>query len=87
MIRRAIEAAMPAGLRFLKGAPPRLPDSAEAAAIADTRRPILLRHGLPDLYPTAAEVVGRFAELLARRAAPGGKAHTAEVDTSTAGPP
>ena len=61
--RRALEAAMPPGLRYVRGWPPRLPTKTEAAYIAAARTPILARHGLVDRYPTADAVVSRFAEL------------------------
>jgi 3'-phosphoadenosine 5'-phosphosulfate sulfotransferase (PAPS reductase)/FAD synthetase len=63
--RRLIERAMPAGLRFVKGWPPRLPTLQEAGFIATARAPILSRHGLDHRYPDALSVQRRFAELLA----------------------
>lgn len=63
--RRALEAGMPDQLRFVKGWPPRLPTLDEAEAIVAARRVILADHQLPELYPTARAVVGRFAELMA----------------------
>lgn len=66
--RRAIEAAMPDGLRYVKGWPPRMPTGDEAQAIADARRPLLLRHGLDDIYPNAGKVLARFEELMAAKA-------------------
>lgn len=68
--RRALEAAMPPGLRYVRGWPPRLPTPAEAAEIAAARAPILARHGLANRYPDAAAVVARFAELRALQARP-----------------
>lgn len=65
--RRALETAMPAGLRFVKGWPPRLPSWQEAGAIAACRAPILAHHGLADRFPDASAVRGRFAELLATK--------------------
>ena len=62
--RRRIEAAMPAGLRYVAGWPPRMPTRAEAANIAAARRPILERHGLEDRYPSIATILDRFAELM-----------------------
>jgi 3'-phosphoadenosine 5'-phosphosulfate sulfotransferase (PAPS reductase)/FAD synthetase len=62
--RRSIEEAMPAGLRYVKGWPVRVPTAAEAEVIAASRRIILTKHGLRDLYPTGASVIGRFQELL-----------------------
>lgn len=64
-LRRQLERAMPGGLRFVKGWPPRLPTIAEAHDIATARAPILFRHHLADRYPTAIAVRERFAELLA----------------------
>jgi 3'-phosphoadenosine 5'-phosphosulfate sulfotransferase (PAPS reductase)/FAD synthetase len=66
--RRAIEAAMPPELRYIKGWPPRLPTPAEAHAIAEARRPILDRHRLADRYPDADAVRARFSELLEAKA-------------------
>ncbi|OAN53500.1 phosphoadenosine phosphosulfate reductase domain-containing protein [Sphingobium sp. TCM1] len=63
--RRAIEAAMPGGLRFVKGWPPRLPTQAEAGEIAHARTSILAHHGLVNRFADGAAVRGRFAELLA----------------------
>jgi len=63
--RRRIEAAMPPGLCYIRGWPPRLPSKDEAAAIATARRPILARHGLQDRYPDGPSVSDRFAELMA----------------------
>ena len=67
--RRAIEAAMPPGLRFVKGRPPRLPTVAEAQAIAAARAGILSRHGLDNRFPDAISVRRRFADLIDARAA------------------
>ncbi|WP_210358983.1 phosphoadenosine phosphosulfate reductase family protein [Sphingomonas beigongshangi] len=63
--RRRLEASMPAGLRYVKGWPPRLPTRAEAEEIAAARRPVLARHGLANRYATGAAVLARFAELRA----------------------
>lgn len=65
--RRRIERAMPPGLRFVKGWPPRLPTLPEAAMIAAARAPILARHDLEDRYPDAPAVQRRFAELVQAR--------------------
>jgi 3'-phosphoadenosine 5'-phosphosulfate sulfotransferase (PAPS reductase)/FAD synthetase len=61
--RRHLEASMPAGLRYVKGWPPRMPTLAEAEDIAAARRPILARHRLENRYPTGSAVQARFAEL------------------------
>lgn len=61
--RRHLEASMPAGLRYVKGWPPRMPTLAEAEDIAAARRPILARHRLANRYPTGSAVQARFAEL------------------------
>ncbi|AHE53705.1 phosphoadenosine phosphosulfate reductase family protein [Sphingomonas sanxanigenens] len=66
--RRALEAAMPLGLRFVKGWPPRLPTWEEANAIARSRTRILAHHGLSDRFPDAGAVLSRFAELLCAKA-------------------
>lgn len=63
--RRRLEASMPAGLRYVKGWPPRLPSQSEAEDIAAARRVILARHSLSERFPTASSVIERFAELLA----------------------
>lgn len=62
--RRALEEAMPKGLRYTKGWPTRLPTIEEAAQVVAARRIILGHHGLKELYPTAQSVVDRFAELM-----------------------
>jgi 3'-phosphoadenosine 5'-phosphosulfate sulfotransferase (PAPS reductase)/FAD synthetase len=62
--RRAIEAAMPAALRFVKGWPPRLPTMVEARQIADARALLLGRHGLENRFPDASAIRRRFADLL-----------------------
>ncbi len=69
--RRSAEAALPKGLRFHKGWPPRLPTEVEATAIAATRSVILARHGLANHYPAATAITARFAELLATGHNPG----------------
>ena len=63
--RLRIEAAMPAGLRYVKGWPPRLPTITEAEDIAAARRPILSRHGLENRFPTGPSILDRFSELMA----------------------
>ncbi len=63
--RRRIEAAMPAGLRYIAGWPPRLPTRPEAEDIAAARRPILARHRLEDRYPSVTTILDRFSELMA----------------------
>jgi 3'-phosphoadenosine 5'-phosphosulfate sulfotransferase (PAPS reductase)/FAD synthetase len=68
-MRRALEASLPAGLRYAKGWPPRLPTAPEARAIASTRRQILAHHGEVDPFPTADAVIARFAELRRAQAA------------------
>lgn len=67
--RRQIEAAMPAGLRYVKGWPVRIPTIFEAADIALARREILQRHGIEDRYPGARDIINRFVELMALKAA------------------
>lgn len=67
--RRAIEAGMPAGLRYVKNWPSRAPTHAEAAAIVAARAPILLRHDLPEIFATPAAVIERFEQLLTLKAA------------------
>lgn len=65
--RRAAEAALPKGLRFHKGWPPRVPTTDEADAIAMTRARLLVRHGLANQYQTGPAIIARFAELIAHR--------------------
>lgn len=65
--RRTIEAAMPTGLRFIKGSPPRMPSMAEARQIAEARATLLVRHGLENRYPDAPAIRQRFGELLDSR--------------------
>lgn len=65
--RRALEADLPSGLRFQKGWPPRMPTISEADQIANVRNEILAQHNLVNLYPLAADVLGRFHELHAAR--------------------
>ncbi len=62
--RRRLEAAMPPELRYVRGWPPRIPTHDEAAIIAASRAPILARHDLSNLYPTANAVRARFADLI-----------------------
>lgn len=62
--RRALEAALPAGLRYVEGWPPRLPSLAEAADIATTRTIIAGHHNLASDYLTASAIRDRFAELM-----------------------
>lgn len=67
MRRQRIEAAMPAGLRYVAGWPVRLPTMAEAEAIVSARRSILAHHEQPEIYPTPQSVIDRFAELMAQK--------------------
>lgn len=61
--RRQSEARLPAGLRYVRGWPPRIPSLNEAATIADVRAQLLADHDLPDRYPTPTAVRDRFAAL------------------------
>lgn len=63
--RRALEAALPSGLRYVKGWPLRLPTPAEAIQVVTARSVILAHHGLSDPYGTPSKVIERFAELMA----------------------
>lgn len=67
--RRALEDAMPKGLRYTKGWPTRLPTMEEAAQVVAARAVILGHHGLEVIYPTPAAVVDRFAALMAAQRA------------------
>ncbi|AHE56048.1 hypothetical protein NX02_22110 [Sphingomonas sanxanigenens DSM 19645 = NX02] len=65
--RRSIEEGMPAGLRYVKGWPQRMPTMDEAKLIAGARRSILLRHNLDDRFPTGRHVIERFGQLMAEK--------------------
>jgi 3'-phosphoadenosine 5'-phosphosulfate sulfotransferase (PAPS reductase)/FAD synthetase len=65
--RQATEAAMPAGLRYVKGWPVREPTFDEAVQIVAARRTILAHHGLPVTYDQPYMVIDRFAELMAQK--------------------
>ena len=67
--RRALEAAMPADLRFCKGWPPRLPTLDEATRIAASRASILARHRLDNRFSDARAVRDRFEQLMLAKAA------------------
>ena len=67
--RRAIEAALPVGLRYVNGWPPRLPTIDEANAIAAARQTIAGHHCLDAAHLSGASVRDRFAELMSRAAA------------------
>lgn len=67
--RRKIEAALPARHRFVKGWPRYIPSREEAAEIAAGRALILKHHSAENIYPSAAEVRERFAELVKMKAA------------------
>lgn len=62
--RRAIETALPARHRFVKGWPLYVPTMDEAAAICSGRSSILRMHGREDIFNTAGKVRDRFAELV-----------------------
>lgn len=62
--RRELEAALPAGLRYVKGWPVRLPTLDEAEAVVAARRVILGHHGLEDRFGRPGLVIDRFAELI-----------------------
>lgn len=67
--RRALEAALPARHRFVKGWPLYVPTLEEAALIVAGRAAILAQHGLDDMFNTPALVRDRFAELLTMKEA------------------
>lgn len=69
--RRELEAALPPGLRYVKGWPLRAPTLQEARQIVSARATILGHHGLQVLYPTPRDVIARFHELLEMKAAAG----------------
>lgn len=62
--RRTLEAALPSGLRYVKGWPLRVPTPAEAVQVADARRVILGHHGLYDPFVGPAAIIDRFHELM-----------------------
>lgn len=66
--RLHLEASLPAGLRYVKGWPPRCPTLAEAKDIAIVRRELLSRHGLDTRYATASAVRDRLCHLHAAKA-------------------
>jgi len=61
--RLALEASLPAGLRYVKGWPQRVPTLDEAAAILAVRTQLLTVHRLASPYTTAVQVRDRIAEL------------------------
>lgn len=63
--RRALEDAMPKGLRYVKGWPIRVPTPAEAEQVVRGREVILGHHDLDILYPTPQAVMDRFSDLMA----------------------
>lgn len=67
--RRALEARLPADLRFRRGWPPRVPSLAEANTIAEVRAELLETYKLKNRWATAADVRERFAELHSTRKA------------------
>lgn len=71
--RRQLEASLPARHRYQDGWPLYLPTIVEADKIAEVRLRLLSLYGLPNHYPTGAAVQDRFAELLALKAAKGGR--------------
>ncbi len=65
--RRALEASLPADLRYVKGWPQRIPSLQEAAVILDVRTRILAMHQVDSEYATAVQVRDRIAELFAEQ--------------------
>lgn len=61
--RLRLEAALPEGLRYVKGWPQRVPSIDEAAVILGVRTRIMAMHGLTSPYATAAQVRDRIADL------------------------
>lgn len=62
--RRALELALPARHRFVKGWPLFVPTPEEAMQIVEARRVILGHHRLDDAYGSVPLVIDRFQELL-----------------------
>lgn len=69
LLRWRQEARLPCDLRFARGWPPRIPTIAEAEIISEVRGAILSSLDITNLYPTAAAVRDRFAELHENRKA------------------
>ena len=65
--RRQLEAALPPGLRYVKGWPQRMPTTAEADDLACVRSIIADHHGLSTPYRRGPAVRDRFAELIAAK--------------------
>lgn len=63
--RRAIEAALPARHRYVKGWPLHVPTAEEAQQILAGRQAILAQHKAENRFPTVALIRDRFAELKA----------------------
>ncbi|MGB3798125.1 MAG: phosphoadenosine phosphosulfate reductase, partial [Alteraurantiacibacter sp.] len=61
--RRKLEGRMPSDLRFRRGWPPRVPDTAEAGLIAEARAHIIRELALDNAFPTADAIRARFSEL------------------------
>jgi 3'-phosphoadenosine 5'-phosphosulfate sulfotransferase (PAPS reductase)/FAD synthetase len=68
-IRVAAEALLPKHLHYTKGWPTALPSVEEAELIARVRREVARAVGLQVRYTTGAEVMARYAELLAKSGA------------------
>ena len=62
--RFELERALPRGLRYVKGWPPRTPTVAEADEILRARRVILGHHGLQERFASSMSVIARFEELI-----------------------
>jgi 3'-phosphoadenosine 5'-phosphosulfate sulfotransferase (PAPS reductase)/FAD synthetase len=67
--RSELEGALPAGLRYVKGWPPRLPTWEEAEQIVRARSVILSQHELQVMYGTPQAVINRFQQLKDAQAA------------------
>ncbi|WP_293966177.1 phosphoadenosine phosphosulfate reductase family protein [Sphingomonas sp.] len=61
--RRQLEAMLPAGLKYVKGWPQRVPTIEEAASIGEVRARILAMHALDTPYRTPPQIRDRIAEL------------------------
>jgi 3'-phosphoadenosine 5'-phosphosulfate sulfotransferase (PAPS reductase)/FAD synthetase len=70
--RVELEARLPKHLHYTKGWPTGLPTADEAELIAQVRRDVAAAVGLSVKYTTGAEVLERYADLLAQKAAKAG---------------
>ena len=78
-MRRALaESRIPRHLLYVKGWPTVMPTPAEAELIAEVRREVAVTVGVAIRYTTGAEVLARYAELMAAKAGEGAGCDDAE---------